>query len=260
MLPTTSLNYDGTFNGLLTCIFTNYEEKLKITSINPPDIKNGDLFSESREVITDTSKAQRVWKAFKRYVSNKSLKAVYYAYLSENPGIELEILKYFQHTFQHKKCIHGDFANLNVLQISQTAKKVGREKHRMEAFVRFQLTKDNIYFATIEPDFNVLPLIKKHFTSRYSDQQWIIYDTRRKFGLYYDLQKTKVICIDFSEKKDVPAENKNFFGNTELEYQKLWQNYFKATTIKSRINTRLHNQHVPKRYWKYLIEKNSLSN
>lgn len=47
-----------------------------------------------------------------------------------------------------------------VLKVAQTAKKVGRKKHRMEAFVRFQLTKDNIYFVNIEPNFNVLPLTK----------------------------------------------------------------------------------------------------
>ena len=137
---------------------------------------------------------------------------------------------------------------------------MAREKHRMEAFVRFQLTKDNIYFSNIEPDFNVLPIIEKHFTSRYSDQQWIIYDLKRKFGLYYDLQETRVIHIDFSKNLSSLEEKEHLFDASEIEFQQLWKKYFEATTIKSHINTRLHHQHVPKRYWKYLSEKNPLHN
>ncbi|WP_286760872.1 TIGR03915 family putative DNA repair protein [Salegentibacter sp. UBA1130] len=260
MNSTTSLSYDGSLNGLLTCIFLNYEEKLQVVAIHPPGIASEELFSNHLEVITEKPKAERVWKAFKKIATARGVKNIYFAYLSEEPGIELEILKYFQHTFQRKESIDGDFANSQVLKIAQTAKKVSREKHRMEAFVRFQLTKDSIYFATIEPDFNVLPVIKHHFTSRYSDQEWIIYDLKRKFGLYYNLTTTNIINIDFAKNSGSSEENDYFFDSHEQDFQKLWKNYFEATTIKSRINIRLHHQHVPKRYWKYLIEKNPLHN
>lgn len=260
MQPTTALIYDGTFNGILTCIFLSYEEKLQVVRINPPGMANEELFCESLEVITDKPKADRVWKAFKKITSAYGAKNIYFAYLSEEPGIELKILKYFQHTFQQKRNIDGDYANPHVLKIAQTAKKVSREKHRMEAFVRFQLTKDHIYFATIEPDFNVLPLIKQHFTMRYRDQEWIIYDLKRKYGLYYNLHTTDFINIDFSQNLGFSEENDYLFEVGEKDFQKLWKKYFEATTIKSRINTRLHYQHVPRRYWKYLIEKNPLHN
>ena len=46
----------------------------------------------------------------------------------------------------------------------------------------------NYITAIVQPDFNVLPLIEKHFRERYADQRWLIYDVRRKYGLYYDLQ------------------------------------------------------------------------
>ncbi|MES2689093.1 MAG: DUF4130 domain-containing protein, partial [Bacteroidota bacterium] len=38
-------------------------------------------------------------------------------------------------------------------------------------------------------------------------------------------------------------------------YRQLWAGYFKHTNIPSRKNIKLHLQHVPKRYWKYLPEK-----
>lgn len=44
-------------------------------------------------------------------------------------------------------------------------------------------------------------------------------------------------------------------ADAEKDYQELWKTYFKAVDIPERRNMKLHVQHVPKRYWKYLIEK-----
>ena len=148
-----------------------------------------------------------------------------------------------------------DFSDETVLYISQLARKVGREKHRMEAFVRFQLTKDNIYFANIEPDFDVLPLISKHFRNRYADQQWLIYDVKRGYGIFYNLEGVEIVSLNLEEIHFNRTRKSKAFTNMEYNYQDLWNNYFKSTNIKSRINRKLHTQHVPKRYWKYLSEK-----
>ena len=50
-----------------------------------------------------------------------------------------------------------------MLGVSQWTKQVGREKHRMEAFVRFKKTQEGLFISLVRPDFNVLPLIEKHF-------------------------------------------------------------------------------------------------
>ena len=41
----------------------------------------------------------------------------------------------------------------------------------------------------------------------------------------------------------------------EKLFQTLWKNYFKSLTIKERINPKLQRQHMPQRFWKYLVEK-----
>ncbi|WP_417885830.1 TIGR03915 family putative DNA repair protein [Zunongwangia sp.] len=122
----------------------------------------------------------------------------------------------------------------------------------MEAFVRFELLKDDIFFAKINPDFNILPLILKHFKTRLADQKWIIYDLKRNIGSYYNLKKISYITIYFKNKASI---TKNIIKNNEKNYQILWKSYFESTTISSRKNTKLHLQHVPKRYWKFLTEK-----
>lgn len=260
MKKDTILTYDGSFEGFLTCVFQAFDQKLNVTAIYTGDDIQQDFFSLPEVVITDIEKASRVKKSLASKLDRRGRRQMYFSFLSELPGMELLLLQYSQLVFTSKKFSPGDFGNPVILKVSQTAKMVSREKHRMEAFVRFMLTKDKIYFAHIEPDFNVLPLILPHFESRYADQKWIIYDLKRKFGLFYNLQETNYISLDISERVFEKNYQSSIFSASEMEFQELWKQYFKSTNIKSRKNMKLHKQHVPKRYWKYLTEKSSLHN
>lgn len=254
-LQENTLLYDGSFDGFLTCVFQVYDLKLKQVDIQPQDASQQSLFGVSQEVITDPIKSDRVWTGIKKKTSSTGRTRLYYAFLSEQPQIENLLLRYIQYALQSSTPIDSDFANEDVLRATQIAKSVGREKHRMEAFVRFRLTKDDFYFATIEPDFDVLPLIARHFKRRYADQKWMIYDLKRNYGLYYDLEKVDFIDMALPEDFDATKTSETFFASEELEFQTLWQDYFKSTNIASRKNMKLHIRHVPKRYWKYLSEK-----
>ncbi|QED37972.1 DNA metabolism protein [Antarcticibacterium arcticum] len=259
-MKNTILIYDGSFEGFLTCVFQAFEQRLNVTGIYTEEAAQPGLFSTPEIVITNFEKAGRVKKGLKDNLDGGGRRQLYFSFLSELSGIELQLLEYIKLVFARNNFSSRDFGNPLILRISQTAKMVSREKHRMEAFVRFMLTKDEIYFAHIEPDFNVLPLILPHFESRYADQKWIIYDLKRKFGLFYNLHETNYISMDISP--DIFDKNyqTSVYSTSELEFQELWRQYFKSTNIKSRKNLKLHNQHVPKRYWKYLSEKSSLHN
>ena len=112
-----------------------------------------------------------------------------------------------------------------------------------------------MYYAIVQPDYNVLPLILSHFKNRYADQRWLIYDAMRKYGIYYDLQQVTEVQIDFSTDMQNKTALAAIYDEKENLYQTLWQQYFSSVNIKARKNTKLHIQHMPKRYWKYLIEK-----
>ncbi len=250
-----TLSYDGTFDGFLTCVFHVYELKLSNVTFQRKEHVQESLFGSPIEVITDLEKADRVWKGIKSKTSARGSSRLYSAFLSEQAQIESLVLDYIQQAFKSALPIDSDFSNETVYKVSQIAKSVGREKHRMEAFVRFKLTTDGIYFANIEPDFDVLPLISKHFKCRYADQKWIIYDLKRHYGLYYDLERVEVMQLALPDDFDPTKTKTDFFTRSEIEFQTLWQDYFESTNIASRKNMKLHVQHVPKRYWKYLCEK-----
>ena len=249
-MKSTRLVYDGSFEGLLTAIFQVYEERLQEVILVPEASNEPDFFSESISVITDEHKADRVWRGIKAFPEFRT--TIYRSFLSEKPKVELAILEAVRYVLKTKNA--SDFGHPAVLKLAQLSREVGREKHRMEAFVRFKRTVDDTYVAVVEPDFNVLPLIARHFKKRYADQVFMIYDRKRNYGLYYDLQKMEFVTLqDFSEEG-----LQHVLHTQEAHFDAMWRDYFKSTGIQSRINKKLHLRHVPKRYWKYLNEKNPL--
>lgn len=254
----TLLSYDSSFEGFLTTVFEIFEFKYSNPKIIKREEVQQNLFATPIEVITDISKSDRVIKKLNDQLGNDGVRCLIYAFLSEKLSVENILFQVINYAVENPKInIMKDFSNDSVLQISQLTKSVGREKHRMEAFVRFELLKDDIYFAKIDPDFDVLTLIMNHFKKRYQDQKWLIYDLRRKYGVYYDLKNVEIVSLDL-DLSLIENKSREVFSDSEIEYQKLWWEYFDHTNIKERKNIKLHLQHVPKRYWKYLTEKKIL--
>lgn len=245
--------YDGTFEGFLTTVFQVFEEKQYKAKIVKPKHYQPDMFVHTTDVVTDNSKAKRVWRSLNLKATKMGANQLRKAFLSEIKGIENVLLRYVIYAYSTESFVNIDYSNKDVLRVSQIAQMVGREKHRMEAFVRFKLTKDGYYFAEIEPDFNVIPLIERHFKDRYADQQWVIYDKKRKYGIHYDLDKVNTVVFENFDYQS--SDTINLLDESEVPYQKLWKDYFDSTNIESRKNMKLHTQHIPKRYWKHLSEK-----
>lgn len=252
----TQLIYDGTFEGLLTAVFEVYERKLDSVRISGPRYDSSLGLFGSLEVQADKHKAARVLKGLRKKLSPGALKNLYWCFLSEIDGIESHILSFARYAFASTQSIEEDFGHPAVIEIAQVARMVGREKHRFEAFVRFQEGDGHLFYATIDPDYNVLPLIVPHFKRRYAAQDWLIYDTKRRYGMHYSSADETVSEVQISLQA---AESANqaavAFDEKELHYQSLWKHYFKHTNIPARKNMKLHLQHVPRRYWKYLVEK-----
>lgn len=250
-----TLLYDGSFEGFLCAVFDVYEYKYGDADICTKKRFKGNLFEPVHWVHLQPQHSDRVWKGLQKKLSAEAAESVYRAFLSEADGIEATLLAYIRYVFASPQSIETNYSHPAVLAVTQAAKKAGREKHRMEAFVRFQKTADGLYYALIEPDCNVLPLVATHFERRYADQRWLIYDGTRRYGIYYDGVSVQEVEIAFSEGTVKGKDTTSVYDESEVVYQQLWQQYFKSVNIAARKNTRLHLQHMPRRYWKHLTEK-----
>ncbi|MEO5968077.1 MAG: TIGR03915 family putative DNA repair protein [Ferruginibacter sp.] len=250
----TSIIYDGSFEGLLTAIFELYEFKFTDPFISNESSHNT-LFGKQHVVHTSPEKAERVLKKLRSSLSASICKKIYEVHLSEQKQMPNVIYRFVQNGLLNGKAACDDFSNEDVLILHKILKKIHRERHRMEAFIRFQKSNDGLYFATVEPDFDVLPLISSHFAKRYADQSWLIFDKKRNYGMLYDLKEVHFVEQSPDNKNNsMPCPVINLHEE-EKKFQELWKHYFKSVNIKERKNTALHVRHMPKRYWKYLIEK-----
>lgn len=245
--------FDGSLAGLLTAVFEWFERKPGKTILKSAEIFQPEAFAESFTVITNQEKADRVWAGLEKKLKKDWRRKFYCSYLSELPEAYHHLFQFTLYIFKNDAGAENNYGNEHVIALAKFAKSVEREKHRMEAFIRFQKTGDGMFYAAIDPDFNVLPLISNHFKNRYADQQWLIYDLKRKYGLFYNLNSVEEVTINFSH--DTKQQPASVMDEKESLYAVLWKDYFKSANIVARKNTKLHLQHVPKRYWKYLTEK-----
>lgn len=248
--------YDGTYEGLLTAVFESFERHHFQVQLVASSAFTGSLFDAHEHIVSQPEKATRVMKGLQKKLAPAEIKKLYWVFLSEDAKAHNALFYMVQCVFRKQPNIFDHYGDAQVLYFHQMYTKVGRERHRMQAFIRFQKSTDGLFYCMISPDFNVLPLIVRFFKNRYADQPWLIYDIQRNYGLYYDLHQVVEVTLSKEESHSLSTQNTSIeVDDKEVHFQKLWQNYFKSTNIEARRNMKLHLQHVPRRYWKYLTEK-----
>ncbi len=241
--------YDGSFDGLLTVLFRTYEQKTIPETIEPSGQRQMGLFEKHTTVKTEAELAERVWKGMGKKLGWKQRQRIYHAFLSREKGVENSICRYLHGAIPGGT--GGEVQLESHIRITSLAQRVRREAHRLKGFVRFRKMAEGRFLALVAPKYDVLPLIRRHFAERFADQHWIIYDTQRNYGLIYDGQSTRALQLDPSQLEKTPPENER---NGQC-HEALWQQYYRAINIDLRNNPKLHQQHLPRRFWRYLTEK-----
>ena len=252
--------FDGTMDGLLTAVFEAFALHEQPETL----LTEGEalpLFCERTQTVhTDEEKARRVWTGLEKKLSREAMKLISVSWLSELKELNGHLFRYICKVFTAGKGIERHFADPDVLAVTNIARRVLHEQLRMKQFIRFQKAKDGTYLGVVSPDHNVLPLIIDHFQDRFNDQPWLIYDAKRHYGFNYD-GKT-VIRITFEDEAAVPFNlangklDESVLSSDDQLLQDLWRTYFKAICIRERMNPRKQLNDMPRRYWKYMTEKN----
>ena len=248
--------YDKTFEGLLTAVFDAYFRKTFPDALLSEADSLPLFHDEIVKIHTDKEKSDRVLKGLQRKLSASALAALFVNWLSELPEVDMLLFAYIRKAIDAPKTIELNFGDPVVLALSKIWKKVSNERLRVIQFLRFQKTTDDTFFACVEPLYNVLPLVTEHLRDRFHDQKWLLYDAKRDYGYYYDLKEVTEVYPQEKQWHDGKLLDEIIAGDEKL-FQQLWQEYFRAMTIKERINPKLHRQHLPVRFWRYLTEKQS---
>lgn len=242
--------YDGTFNGLLSVAFYCYINKAIPCNVVAEEKYIHNLLETARFIPTSEVSAERVFNGMYRVASKEAVYDCYNAFLSGNANKELPILKYILNSFEIGPNICNMLSIDYVLDVVKLRKNVLMEAHRFDGLVRLQEIGNNLWYASVHPDNNIIENVGQFLMRRFPMQNLILHDKNRNLAFMYSVLKPNNYEII-----EVP-ENIQFsiFSEDEIKFQSLWKIFFKSVVIKERTNPRLQMQFMPKKYWKDLTE------
>lgn len=236
--------YDGSFDGLMCCVFESYEKKEIPVDIVGPHGDPAFLFAE-RRIKTDESKAKRVLRAIPQKISQEAYDFVRYAFLTYLKKKEFYILLFLRKGFRIGPSVMGMLADNIVHKLSKAVGHLFNEAHLLKGFIRFAEI-NRVLVGVVAPKNCVLPLLVEHFSQRYPEERFVIYDETHRMALVYESGQALIAPL---EKLELPQADQR-----ELNYQELWRLFHRTIEIKERRNPARQMALMPKRYWAYMTE------
>lgn len=209
--------------------------------------ENLELFCEYVTVKTDPEKADKVIRSIRFKISELAYRMVYDAFLSSAPDRADAIYRFLIIGFHHGRGVTDMLQKEAVYRLFQLDRAVGNEAHYYKEFLRFAETKTGVLAALMEPEHDILPYVSEHFSDRFPEENWIIYDEgRRKASIHRAgmgwgiVEDEKLELLPLLKKQDT--------------YSDLWQVFFESIAIKERTNRLCQRTHLPLHFRKYMTE------
>ena len=219
-----------------------------------------ELFSEYVDVEESQEKAGRVLKAMEKRLSWDSLRRVYAAALSCEPGRADAICRFLTEAFRMGRAAADRLQDGAVYEVFRLSRRVYNESCRLTEFIRFSQVPGNVLVSRIGPENDVLPLVSPHFADRMPGESWIIYDeNRRKASVHPAGGDWLILHQELTRGED--RESGAFPWSAclqaqgdEAAYQRLWRTFFDAAAIEARRNPVCQRTHLPLKYRRYMTE------
>ena len=113
----TTFRYDKTFEGLLNVVFDAYVRKEFPEALIGEEEPEPMFSQRMHKVYTDTGKAERVWKSFRKKTDRRTRNMIMHVWLSEEPHSDELIFRYICKTFNSQHPIAGNFTDPDILEI-----------------------------------------------------------------------------------------------------------------------------------------------
>lgn len=238
--------YDGSFPGLMTCVFESIACKERPAAVLAPDDQEGYLYPQ-REIFTDHTKAKRVMVSIPKRISPAAWDLTWRGYLTCHPQKEKLILDFLRLGYRVGGKVVDMLADETVSALTKAVYHLNHEAHLLSGFTRFSI-RDEVMTAVIAPKNIVLPLLAPHFRTRYPGDCFMIYDKTHGMAYFYQQGREALRMVEDLQLPPASAE--------EMRFRQIWKKYYDTIAIEGRINPRCRMSHMPKRYWDCLTELN----
>lgn len=194
---------------------------------------------------TDFDKAKRVEEGIKK-ISKSFFRDVKIAFRSGFENKDTIIARLIKLVFIKGKDIINSTNEYGII-FNKMVKNYRSEAYTFKGLLRFRRIQEEFLFAEYESTNDILENLSRHFLERMSNEKFMIFDKNRDrvfVSIYGNVELLGVVKLDIEE-----ADEEKFFKD-------LWISFYDAISIKNRENKKLMIANMPKKYWKYLPEKN----
>jgi uracil-DNA glycosylase len=136
-------------------------------------------------------------------------------------------------------------SDADVAQANALAKAVGRDKHKMTAFVRFREThtpeSGAVFVAWFEPEHHILRLTAPFFMRRFASQRWSILTPQA--SAHWNGET--LTYAPGARRQDAPGEDR---------LEDLWLTYYASIFNPARLKVKAMKSEMPVKYWRNLPE------
>lgn len=238
--------YDGSFDGMLCCIFTSFARRETPELIFTFDQRQATLYPV-RSIVTETDKARRVENGIRQKISEDSWELVRDGFLCNLPDKEAVLVRFVKLLFRYGEKAATNYANPTVDTLRKALVHLYQEAQLLKGFVRFS-DYEGVLVSVISPKNQALPILAEHFSVRFPGERFMIYDQNHKIGFMHTETERRFIEV---ESLTLPKA-----GAEELAFRALWRNYFGHMAIKERENPVCQRTHLALRYRPWMTEFN----
>lgn len=265
----TVLRFDGSFTGLLCAA----QEASTLPAVRRAGTRfqNGvcaeELFDSPIPVEGNIERARAIWRNAAAQGYSSALTICFEAFCSDTKDKEDPIGRMLcalileacssghnGSTTEHRRiAVLDDLADPDMLFISRAATRTRNQAQKIMGLVRFSELEDGLWYASIHPDCDVLPLIGGHFALRFPNMRFMIHDLRRSSAIVHECGVPWRIIDGVSlpgaaGALELPATE------CEATVREQWRTYFSSIAIGARKNLQLQKKFMPKKYWDTLPE------
>lgn len=235
--------YDGSFDGLLCCIFDSYANKEVPAAITCDEDAVPMLFA-SRTIPTDRSHAVRVLRKVST-CSPYAANLLHKGYLTCLPDREIHLYQLVEKLLREGPGFLQNQADGTLYPIYKAVRHLNGEAHLLKGFTRFSQLGP-VLGGEIAPKNRVLPLLRSHFCARYCNDAFFLYDRTHREALFYAGGKSVIRPLEDFQMAPPDEE--------EARYRTLWKCFYDTVAIRERYNPKCQMTQMPKRYWGTMTE------
>ncbi|HVG04233.1 MAG TPA: UdgX family uracil-DNA binding protein [Burkholderiaceae bacterium] len=132
----------------------------------------------------------------------------------------------------------------DVIRVRVFERQVQHDEHRMHAYVRFRKVDDENgpqFVAWYEPEHHIVEATAGFFARRFSGQRWAILTPER--SMFWD--GNQLAFGDGVPRSEAPSDD---------ALEDLWRAYYASTFNPARVNVKVMQGHMPRKFWSQLPE------